>query len=244
MDRAEKPVDARVSADPETPKAQGGDRPLGIMEAFPTYVGLKDWNGIRDVEDINARLRRAIYRKQGSDPEGIYRSNTAGTWHSDTNLMKWIGVPELGEMFHNVFASYTTTLGVSKEAEIGFRFQAWAMVYNDRGYATVHTHPNAHFSAVYYLDNEVNEPITMATGAKAHPGDIEFVDGRPAAGYQFPGVNFLPAFRLRPRAGEMIVFPSWLPHFVHPMRGTKDRICIACNANIVKLNDPKKGTKA
>ena len=243
MLRKEIPVEDRVSADPEKPAIVNKDRPLGIMEAFPTYVGLKDWNGVFDVEDINARLRRAIYRKQGEDPVGVYRSNTGGTWHSDLKLLKWAEVPELGQMFHNVFSSYATTLGVSKESEIAFTMQAWAMIYNDRGYSTVHTHPNCHFSSVYYVDNEVSEPITMATGAKVHPGDIEFVDGRPAAGYQFPGVNFLPAFRLRPNAGEMIVFPSWLPHFVHPVVGKKDRICIACNASIVKITDPKEGKK-
>jgi hypothetical protein len=122
---------------------------------------------------------------------------------------------------------------------ISFRLQAWAMVYNDRGYATVHTHPNCHFSSVYYLDNGGDEIKTMVTGAKARPGDIEFVDGRPASGYQFPGVNFLPAFRLSPGPGEMIVFPSWLPHFVHPVVGDKDRICIACNASIVKIETPE-----
>jgi uncharacterized protein (TIGR02466 family) len=232
----------KVSADPTPVPLVDGDRPMAIAHAFPTYVGLKDWNGIEDVADINARLRRAIYRKQGEDKDGIYRSNAAGTWHSDTELLKWIDVPELAKLFHNSFASYATTLGVSPAAQISFKLQAWAMVYSDRGYATVHTHPNCHFSGVYYLDNGDDDVKTMVTGAKAHPGDIEFVDGRPASGYQFPGVNFLPAFRLRPRAGELIVFPSWLPHFVHPVRGNKDRICIAANATIVNIKNPE-GTK-
>ncbi len=214
--------------------------PMSIMSAFPTNIGLKDWSVEAATKKINKKLRARIYQERGADGDGIYRSNTAGTWHSNTELMQWIGVPELGEMFHNAFASYMLTLGVSKDAEVGLKLQAWAMIYEDRGYATVHTHPNCHFSSVYYLDTPEDNERTMVTGAKTRPGDIEFVDSRAASGYQFPGVNFLPAFRLSPKEGEMIVFPSWLQHFVHPVQGDEDRICIAANATIVSLNTPKK----
>jgi len=213
-------------------KAAPVKNPLGIMTAFPTNIGMKTYT---DVDDLNNRLRTSIYKKRGEDHEGMYRSNTAGTWHSDTELMKWIDVPELQDMFSSCFRDYTQTYGVKQGASIGLKLQAWAMLYQDGGYATVHTHPNCHFSAVYYIDNASDEDSgrTMVTGCRSCPGDIEFVDSRATGGYQFPGVNFLPAFRLTPKAGMLIVFPSWLQHFVHPVIGKEDRMCIACNATIV-----------
>jgi uncharacterized protein (TIGR02466 family) len=212
--------------------------PLGIMAAFPTNVGLKSYGDT--VADLNNRLRTKIYKNRGEDPTGVYRSNTAGTWHSDTELVKWIDEPDLINMFAENFTSYTQTYGVKPGGKIGFKLQAWAMLYQDGGYATVHTHPNCHFSGVYYIDN-AGDGVgrKMVTGSNVHPGDIEFVDSRATGGYQFPGVNFLPGFRVQPQAGQMLIFPSWLQHFVHPVIGKEDRMCIACNATIVS-NTPKK----
>jgi hypothetical protein len=212
--------------------------PLGIMSVFPTHIGQRQY----DAEGLNQKLISNIYRNKGEDSEGMYRSNAAGTWHSDTDLLSWIDEPDLGKMFQKSFCAYTQTYGVKPNAEIGLRLQAWAMVYKDGGYATVHTHPNCHMSAVYYLDNtsdDVDHGRKMVTGARACPGDIEFVDSRASGGYQFPGVNLLSAFRLTPTAGMMIVFPSWLQHFVHPIIGKKDRLCISCNATITSHNPPK-----
>lgn len=209
---------------------------LGLMSAFPTYVGIKTY---KNVEELNSKLRTAIYRQRGEDHEGMYRSNTAGTWHSDLKLLDWIGEPKLADMFADNFRAYTRSLGTKDGSEIGLKLQAWAMLYKDGGYATVHNHPNCHFSGVYYIDNASDgDDRVMVTGAKYHPGDIEFVDSRATGGYQFPGINFLPAFRVTPRAGQMLIFPSWLQHFVHPVIGDKDRMCIACNATIVKHTPP------
>jgi uncharacterized protein (TIGR02466 family) len=222
----------------KTPKKT--NKPLGIVAAFPTEIGIKKFDG---TEALNSRLRTKIYKNRGEDPTGMYRSNTAGTWHSDTNLVDWIDEPELMTMFAETFRAYVSTHGVKNDSEVGFKFQAWAMLYQDGGYATVHNHPNAHFAGVYYIDNASDgDGRTMVTGSKSHPGDIEFVDSRAVGGYQFPGLRFQPAFRLSPEAGQMIIFPAWLQHFVHPVIGTEDRMCIACNASIAS-HTPKKVSK-
>ncbi len=212
-------------------KSNTAENPLGIMTAFPTYVGHKNFS---DVGGLNDRLRLSIYKNKASNPDGVTRSNTAGTWHSDIQLLKWIDVPELSDMFARSILQYTTSYGANPADEISLKMNAWAMIYNDGGYATVHTHPNCHYAAVYYLDNPGDEKRTMVTGIRTTPGDIEFVDTRGAQGCVQMSLNGEAAFRMQPRAGDMIVFPSWLPHFVHPVIGEEDRICIACNATVVK----------
>lgn len=218
-----------------TPKP--AESPLQLMRAFPTIVGARQF---KDVEKLNDALRLSVHRQRGSDPEGLYRSNSAGTWHSDDAIFRWAGDAgkELADMFGETFQSYARTHGAESGALCEIHLQAWAMLYTAGGYSTVHTHPNCHFSGVYYLDESSEREITMATGVQVHPGDIEFVDTRGVNGMQKKPLNFGSSFRITPKPGLMLVFPSWLPHFVHPIT-EGERISVACNATILKYEPPK-----
>lgn len=205
---------------------------VNIHTPFPTFVATAIYP---EHERLNAELKKKIYAKRELDPKGLYRSNAAGTWHSDDHILEWSGDPgkELQKVFYTAFAGIADQHGGQPGGTYNMRLSAWAMVYGDRGYATVHTHPNCQFSAVYYVDTgpEVDE-ITMATGVRIRPGDLEFVDTRGSYGHQIKGLYLQPSFRIRPEPGLVVAFPSWMPHFVHPVRGDGDRISIAANANV------------
>jgi hypothetical protein len=52
----------------------------------------------------------------------------------------------------------------------------------------------------------------------------------PTLCFHGPGGNSVGATELlSPRAGVMLMFPSWLPHGVRPYHGDGDRISIAFN---------------
>ena len=75
------------------------------------------------------------------------------------------------------------------------------------------------------------EPVSEADGL------IEFVDPRGATNMvATPGRPFDQKVRLRPRAGEMILFPSWLQHYVNPYEGSDVRISIALNISMQNLH--------
>jgi uncharacterized protein (TIGR02466 family) len=38
--------------------------------------------------------------------------------------------------------------------------------------------------------------------------------------------------RIRPKAGRLVMFPSWMIHQVRPYRGTAERISIAFNLSL------------
>ena len=62
-------------------------------------------------------------------------------------------------------------------------------------------------------------------------GILEFLD--PRAGVDAvtaPGDPYGEPFRVRPQAGLIVVFPSWLYHWVHPYAGQTPRIAISFNA--------------
>ena len=105
---------------------------------------------------------------------------------------------------------------------------AWMNANPSGGYNAPHTHPGAHWSGVYY----VSQPEVEA----GNSGMIEFLDPRT----DLPNWRLLAAsaFRLkkklRPQPGEMILFPSYLVHWVYPNETDEERISVAFNATFRK----------
>ena len=227
------------------PRKKGAKQPT--VQAYPiftTMVYSRDWASEKptmfDWEEMNHDLKVAILREQVKHPEGMYKSNAAGTWHSDTGLLKWANIEnnagdKLRAMWADLIKVYCQSMGAKTDGELKMHLSAWAMVYKDRGYATSHTHPNCHFAGVYYVDSgPASDPLIMATGAKITSGELEFLDTRGNQGHQVMGLQMIPAFRVPAQTGLMLVFPQWLPHFVHPVvmdnETEKPRVSISCNA--------------
>ena len=186
-----------------------------------------------EVKALNAELKRLILEKEKEDP-GIQRSNAAATWHSQNNIMQWGGAPmeDVLKMFNQLFTQQAKLIGAKPSVNLEWRFQAWAMVSRDGDYAHVHTHPNAHWSGVYYIDVGKSFPRWKDSG------NIEFMDMRGGPGCMtIRGLMFQTRHVFTPKAGLMLTFPGWLPHYVHPFRGKGERIAISCNATITKYDD-------
>jgi hypothetical protein len=153
-----------------------------LMPVFPTWFGVHQFKETVDgtpIDEFNDKLKLALYKMRANDSEGIYRSNLAGTWHSKDTVLKETGPigHELGKMFHHVFGGLAAQHNADLTGEYTWKFAAWCMMYRDRGYATPHTHPNCHFSGVYYVDAGADEEaeITMATGIQIKPGSFEAI---------------------------------------------------------------------
>jgi hypothetical protein len=62
-------------------------------------------------------------------------------------------------------------------------------------------------------------------------GVLEFLDPRSGVeAVTAPGDPYGEPFRVRPQAGLIVIFPSWLYHWVHPYAGQTPRIAISFNA--------------
>jgi len=100
------------------------------------------------------------------------------------------------------------------EAIVGSRdkkLHAWATVHNDCIMHMRHSHPKAMLSAVYYV--KVPEKA----------GQIVLEDPRG------PLPPFDNRLTITPKAGDLLMFPSWLMHMVSPTSGESQRISIAFN---------------
>eukprot|EP00732_Lithocolla_globosa_P001167 Lithocolla_globosa_v1_NODE_539_length_3795_cov_9.791444.p3 type:complete len:247 gc:universal NODE_539_length_3795_cov_9.791444:2887-2147(-) len=90
-------------------------------------------------------------------------------------------------------------------------FEGWATVLQKGARHGTHIHVKSVISGCYYI------------GVPTPPGDIVFSDPR---GYLYP---FGGKYAIRPRPGDLVLFPSWLVHEVEPSLSSTPRISFAFN---------------
>jgi hypothetical protein len=101
----------------------------------------------------------------------------------------------------------------------------WAAICRTGGYHAPHSHPDSAWSGVYYVDPGTDSPGQLLSGV------LEFLDPRSGVeAVTAPGDPYGEPFRVRPEAGLLVIFPSWLYHWVHPYTGRTPRIAVSFNA--------------
>jgi uncharacterized protein (TIGR02466 family) len=194
---------------------------------FPTPLFVYD---VPDTEDVNRELGKRLCAEAEASP-GVRRANVGG-WHSSPDLamrtdtcyraiMKTI-TDHIGEVHSKIVA------GGRLPTPTPWRLaaQAWAVVMRNGDYTITHDHGDADWSSSYYVDaGDADLERTPESGA------LSVLDPR-RSGRPIPGLELGTTFTIRPRTGMLVVFPGWLQHYVHPYRGTRPRVVIACNVTM------------
>lgn len=193
-----------------------------VENIFPTPIF---WHTFKDCVPLNSDLRDIILERERSGSAAT-KSNIGG-WQSEPDLFTWRD-PAIGALARLVRAAVDIAT-VRVTAPNVFRGQydlfGWGAVNRKGHYNTVHLHPMGTWSGVYYVD--------PGDDGSADPGGrLEFAHPVPAAAMSFlPTV--LPSARLvKPEAGMIILFPSYLYHSVRIYEGTRPRICVPFNAHL------------
>jgi uncharacterized protein (TIGR02466 family) len=177
---------------------------------------------LKNVETLNSQLGELILEKEGTGPE-VSRSNQGG-WQSTPDFFRW-DRPAIGTLGRHIDQVVKiATLRVTAKTELTFRTElyGWAAVNRKGHYNTTHVHPMATWSGVYYVD----------PGDEQAGGMLEFVHPVGASVMTF-FPNVLPSARVvQPKAGMLILFPSYLQHSVRIYHGEKPRICVPFNAHL------------
>lgn len=195
---------------------------------FPTPIALFE---LPDAERINAALEERIFARE-SEVASVRRSNWGG-WQSPDDFPQWCG-PEGQQVLAAAqgLAGQLTSDRSGRRLNAKWRMNAWANVNRHGQGNEFHTHPGAFWSATYYVrDGGVADDPSLG-------GEFEIQDPRgvapamlaPLIAFATPGGQSVGASELvRPRAGLMVLFPSWLSHGVRPYAGSDVRISIALN---------------
>ena len=161
---------------------------------------------------------------------GVTKSNRGG-WHSEGNLFNRDApcIKVLRKLAEEAVLNSSRKIGAKADlSSLRLKIFGWMNANPAGGYNAPHTHPGAQWSGVYY----VSQPEVEA----GNSGMIEFLDPRS----DLPNWRILeaPPFKLkkkfRPMPGDLILFPSYLVHWVYPNETDHERISIAFNATFRK----------
>jgi uncharacterized protein (TIGR02466 family) len=182
---------------------------------FPTPIYIFDHND----PSFNVQLERDILNWREQD-EGLTRTNVKG-WHSATDMHLR---PEYKRLVNGL---YEAQHKIYKEEHLDsepFLGNMWANINPPGGMNRAHIHPNSLWSGVYYVK------------APKNSGHLKIDDPRSVAALSRPKIKEgkIPSRLWRethyePKAGRLIMFPSWVMHCVDPNESNDIRISVSFN---------------
>ena len=195
-----------------------------ILKLFPDPV-LK--YKLDDYKNFNKDLEKYIYNLYEKDKKGLERSNRGG-WHSENfNLLEQDSIQKkfaikVQEYVLNCFQNMGWKI---KDKNIRIK-EMWAIINKNENFNVIHIHPNCYLSSAYYV--------------KASKDCGEFIAENPnlAKRYVYPEIvnkNELnvETARINIEEGDLLLFPSYLPHKVGKNKSGDDRIVISFNVDII-----------
>lgn len=184
------------------------------------------WTPAFASERFNRNLIDHILARRAAAPQSQQISNRGG-WQSARDLFNWphtecamlrdAAVDAMHRITRQLLPPDAPPLAASIDAD------SWANVSPRGAFHVVHRHGGYSWSGVYY-------PAAIAQNDAG--GRMELLD--PRANVAIPGVNEHSELRviITPKAGLMVMFPSWLQHYVTPHQSDTERVSVAFNLRI------------
>lgn len=206
------------------------------ISLWPTRFYDFDWS---DHDQHVAGIRRVCYDlEQRRDVSGIAPDAKRGLYESGFNF--------LNHDDHDVRALAEFIRGsifrAAADANRGYwpaganmvvnLHESWCHITRDGGYHDMHMHPGSSWSAIYYVDCGDMDPATK-NGSNRFYNPTHTMWNDMGASYMTASTSI--DFQAQP--GMMIVFPSHIPHSALTYRGSRDRIVIAVNSQIMQVRD-------
>ncbi len=201
-----------------------------IRMLFATPLVIHDWP---NSEQFNRDFEVLVRNSEENDEHGYGTRSNAGGWQSPGNLITWkdpvveIFRQRIEKMVNNLLQEVARDTGKNRSFKL--LIDAWANINRKGDYNIVHTHPNCMYSGVYYVQQGDLEKTIPYSGL------LEILDPREAANYiQIRHTVFDAREFVENIPGRMLLWPSWLKHWVHPYQGEGERISVAFNVNVVE----------
>lgn len=200
-------------------------------------------------EGLNAALR-ALFLEREAQGDRFANPNpntprNAALFESHFDLFAWpeASVAALREFCLQELLSVVAHLSgydAAFTSRLRVQADAWFHITRRGGHFGVHNHPMASWSGVYCVshDRQPGEAGTADDSGRLsfmHPNGQAFMyidPGNAHLGRPFGSSNR--GFDLVP--GQLVLFPSWVQHYVMPFQGAGERITVAFNCRFEQMS--------
>ena len=204
------------------PRLLTQNKPMNLEKWFPTPIWYdflnQDWKAIKE----------RCLQLEAEDTQQMQLSNIGG-WHSPDLAIH--DDPVLKPLFKDIQEKLKNV-----SAQIDHRFDveitsAWVIINRGKAYNAKHYHPESALSGVIYVHADDNS------------GHIGFIRGDLKQHYPintFDSDLFNEEVTFKPEIGKLVVFPSWVYHYVNSNadeQSNEARISIAFNTRQVNKPD-------
>lgn len=218
-----------------------------IAPAFSVPFVLADHPG---PGDLNQQLRELFLAREAAgeryaNPQPLVQRNSS-LFESNFHLFDWPDAPVallrdfcFAQLYRAIRELNGYTLDELKRLHIAA--ESWFHVTRKGGYFALHNHPMASWSGVYCVapgDDSADADSGLLSFVSPMAANNMYLD-MAIARFGHPYSYGPRQFRLK--AGQLILFPSWVLHEVRPYSGAGERITVAFNARfmMVGLEDGK-----
>lgn len=209
------------------------------MQPWATPMGVHQWP---QAEVVNPLLVRVFQSMRATDP---HVKAGAAFYASRDDLLQRVRLSEWEQLIAFLVDGIRQTVVLANQGawpdgrpglQIALR-GIWFQIANQGSHHDVHTHGNCSWSGVYCVQvhdqaqREAHKVLGPANGTTRFYGP-HF--NRLGGAHMDFGNAYLQSAHLdiAPLPGQLVVFPSWLPHQTMPYQGEADRIIVSFNASV------------
>ncbi len=201
----------------------GDDFREGFIELWPTlFLQVR----LDDAAAHNRHLA-AIIREM----DRRHRDITSDYLEADLLEADQPSINWLRESINGCAIAYFRRIGLAYALD--WTLQAWPNLNRFGDYHDYHNHPRSYLSGTYYVKVPVGtEKLKLRRDVRA--GCISFYDPRYSVNMSsIKGDPYVdPEYTVKPEPGMLLLWPSFINHFVHPTLSKQVRLSISFNVNL------------
>ncbi len=205
---------------------------INTLFATPVYRKVLDKLNFNDSIEQFILQSETLEFEKPNPPQGKFPN----LFESKFDLFKHDSpvIQQLKQVIYSELAQFIAEINNFKLSDLEnlmFYNDSWFHITRNGGYFQPHNHPLASWSVVYCVS-----PGDKIPSEDKQAGHLVFMDSRAGSSMFLDPTNRTMSraysyngYRVRLQAKELIIFPSYLNHYVEPYLGKEERITIAAN---------------